>query len=99
LDCLQLKEKIALAIIDESGKDELLLATCYTEFNEILERAPSWESLNDCQNNYTGSEVFNAISERITEKVSNIQRKLTKFKNIKKKTIGKKLSRAMRELF
>jgi hypothetical protein len=82
LDCLSLKEKLALAIMEDNGTDELLLAAKYTEFNEILERLPSWEQLNDCQNLYSGSEVFNAITERITEKVSDIQRKLTKFKNI-----------------
>jgi hypothetical protein len=68
------------------------LAANYTEFNEILERLPSWEQLNACQNLYSGSEVFYAITERIIEKVSNIQRKLTKFKNIKKTQLEKTLN-------
>jgi hypothetical protein len=95
LDCISLKEKLALAIMEDNATDELLLAAKYTEFNEILECLPSWEQLNACQNLYSGSEVFNAITERITEKVSNIQRKLTKFKNIKKMQLEKNWIRCM----
>jgi hypothetical protein len=53
-----------------------------TEFNECLERVPTWEILDSCTMKNTGKEIFVALTERLTDKVSGMQRKLTKFKNI-----------------
>jgi hypothetical protein len=90
LDCVALKEKIALNITGYNGMDEMLLAATVTEFKEHLETLPGWEYLNNCNSKYTGKQVFVALTERITEKVSGIQLKLTKLKNIKKKNMEKK---------
>jgi hypothetical protein len=46
-----------------------------------------WEYLNNCNSKYSGKQVFVALTERITEKVSGIQLKLTKLKNIKKRNM------------
>jgi hypothetical protein len=70
-----------MSISDDTGTDDLLLAACYTEFKECLERAPTWTMLNNCHNNFSGKQVFIALTDRLTDKISSLQRKLTKFKN------------------
>jgi hypothetical protein len=92
LDCIKLKEKIALNVTGYNGMEEMLLAATVTEFKEHLESLPGWEYLNNCNSKYSGKQVFVARTERITEKVSGIQLKLTKFKNIKKRNMEKKLN-------
>jgi hypothetical protein len=69
----------------------MLLAATVTEFKEHLETLPGWEYLNNCNSKYSGKQVFVALTERITEKVSGIQLKLTKLKNIKKRKMEKKI--------
>jgi hypothetical protein len=84
LDCLNIKEKIALNYGNDNSMNDMLLAACMTEFNECLERVPTWEILDSCTMKNTGKEIFVALTDRLTDKVSGMQRKLTKFKNIKK---------------
>jgi hypothetical protein len=83
LECINLKEKIALNYGNDNSMNEMLLAAAVTEFNENLERVPAWDILDSCNMKFTGKEIFVALTERLTEKVSGTQIKLTKFKNIK----------------
>jgi hypothetical protein len=77
LSVIELREKIALG--SEAGEnEEMLLSAYYSELKECVEGLPTWEVLSACQQKYTGKEIFVALTERLTEKVSGIQLKLTK---------------------
>jgi hypothetical protein len=62
----------------------MLLSALYSEFNA------SWEVLNDASLKCTKKELFMALTDRLTDKVSSLQVKLTKFKNQKKKLLKTK---------
>jgi hypothetical protein len=63
----------------------LLLAVKISDFNERVEMMPTWPVLADCEKKYSDKEIFSALTDRITEKVSGLQVKLTRFKNSKKR--------------
>jgi hypothetical protein len=87
LETLQMLEKIALNVGSDNSLNEMLLAALYADFAARLEQLPSWEHLNDARLKFTKKEFFIALAERLTDKVSSTQIKLTKLKNFKKKTI------------
>jgi hypothetical protein len=91
-ECMAIKEKIAKNYVNDNSLNEMLLAANITEFNEQLERAPTWELLNSCGMKYNNKQIFVALTERITDKVSGVQLKLTKLKNIKKRQLSEKLN-------
>jgi hypothetical protein len=90
METVRLLEKIALNIGEDNTLNDMLLSALYSEFNARLEQLPSWEVLNDASLKCTKKELFMALTDRLTDKVSSLQVKLTKFKNQKKKLLKTK---------
>jgi hypothetical protein len=84
-ETVRLLEKIALNVGDDNTLNDMLLSALYSEFSARLEQLPSWEILNGAPLKCTKKELFMALTDRLTDKVSSLQVKLTKFKNQKKK--------------
>jgi hypothetical protein len=90
LESTNLKEKIALNFGADNNFDEMLLAAKIGEFADNLENLPNWETLCHFNNRVNIKDLFCAITDRITDKVSGMQKKLCRFKNMKKVTWKKK---------
>jgi hypothetical protein len=84
METVQQLEKIALNVGKDNTLNDMLLSALYAEFSARLELLPSWEILNDALLKCTKKEFFMALTDRLTDKVSSLQVKLTKFKNQKK---------------
>jgi hypothetical protein len=74
-------KKIALNVGSDNSLNEMLLAALTAEFGARLEQLPTWDQLNAAHLKYTKKEFFIALAERLTDKVSSTQVKLTKLKN------------------
>jgi hypothetical protein len=92
IDALNIRERIALNYGNDNNFLEMLLAAKITEFAESMDRLPSWYDLSQAENAYNPKELFIALTDRITEKVSGVQRKLCRFKNLKKKNLETKIN-------
>jgi hypothetical protein len=62
ITCLKLREKISLNIGNENEHEEMLLAALYSEFDENLDRLPSWEHLFNLTTIFSKKEVFTAFN-------------------------------------
>ena len=92
LECQSRLEKIALNCGGDNSFDEMVLAALYAEFDANLDQLPNFDYLFQLTSLYSRKEVFIALTERLTEKVSGLQVKLTKFKNISKKKMEEKIA-------
>jgi hypothetical protein len=97
LESTNLKEKIALNFGADNNFDEMLLAAKISEFADNLENLPNWETLCQFNNRVNSKDLFCAITDRITDKVSGMQKKLCRFKNMKKSNLEKKIENLGKE--
>jgi exonuclease III len=85
----QLLEKVALNVENNNEYLDLMLAAKCGEHEATLNELPNWDSLSDMPKTCTDGEFFIALTDRISEKVSKIQNKLNRYKNIKKSQLEK----------
>jgi exonuclease III len=89
-ECCVLRKEIALS--NPSFELQSLLNRKYTEFEQIVDNLPNFETLNGFNMSCDNKTLFRALTERIFEKASEMQSKLNKFKNLRKKNLKERLN-------
>jgi hypothetical protein len=91
--CLSIKREHAVNYTGSNAFNYLLLAAKVSEHKIVLETLPSWDELSEMNKTVCDKEFFLALTNHVSDRVSAVQRKLNKYKNLKKNKLMSEITR------
>jgi exonuclease III len=92
LRVLELREQIAKNYNGNMDFENLLLSALYAEHREIMDGLPEFLVINAAKRVCSNKEFFMDLTSHVSLRVSGVQRKLNKLKNLKKNLLIKEIN-------